>query len=234
MKWTFLPRRANLMAELHPTSKGSWLKAHHHHNQHNALVLTLSSAVTWCTALDSRLNYGPIMTESVEKYLFCGPNLIELSNCGSRSTPDFWCPELGSIYGGWGEKSWELRRLVCFTSTVFPMSHSCLHSSQFSAAKDAAKVTHNLSFLLRLPSRTFFALSKHEMLHFNDLCLGPALNFIALWSGFTILLQWYSMQVITGSMTSARKNLCPRVAVIAQEISNALNSLVSSPGLQPS
>ena len=101
-------------------------------------------------------------------------------------------------------------------------------------AKDAAKVTHNLSFLLRLPSRTFFALSKHEMLHFNDLCLGPALNFIALWSGFTILLQLYSMQVITGSMTSARKNLCPRVAVIAQEISNALNSLVSSPGLQPS
>ena len=116
---------------------------------------------------------------------------------------------------------------MCFTSVVFPMSHSCLHSSQFSAAKDAAKVTHNLSFLLRL-----FALSKHEMLHFNDLCLGLALNFIALWSGFTILLQWYSMQVITGSMTSARENLCPRVAVIAQEISNALNSLVSSPGLQ--
>ena len=84
---------ANLMAELHPTSEGSWLKAHHHHSQHNTLVLTLSSAMTWCTALDSRLNYGPIMTESVEKYLFCGPNLIELSNCGSRSTPDFWCPE---------------------------------------------------------------------------------------------------------------------------------------------
>ena len=130
MNWTFLPRRANLMAELHPTSEGSWLKAHHHHNQHNALVLTLSSAVTWCTALESRLNYGPIMTEAVEKYLFCGPNLIELSNCVSRSTPDFWCPELGSIYGGWGEKSSELRRLVCFTSVVFPMSHSCLHSSR--------------------------------------------------------------------------------------------------------
>ena len=101
-------------------------------------------------------------------------------------------------------------------------------------AKDAAKVTHNLSFLLWFPSRTFLALNKHEMLHFNDLCLSLSLNFIALWSGFTILLQWYSLQVITGSMTSARENLCPRVAVIAQEISNALNSLVSSPCLQPS
>ena len=99
-------------------------------------------------------------------------------------------------------------------------------------AEDAAKVTHNLSFLLRLVSRIFFAPNKHEMLHFNDLCLGLALNFIALWSGFTILLQWYSLQVITVSMTSARENLCPRVAVIAQEISNALNSLVSSRGLQ--
>ena len=126
MNWTLLPHWANLMAELHLTSEGSWLKAHYRHNHHIALVLTLSSAVTWYTALDSRLNYGSIMTESVEKYLFCGPNLIELSNCGSRSTPDFWCPELESIYGG-GE---ELRRLVCFTSVVFPMSHSCLHSSR--------------------------------------------------------------------------------------------------------
>ena len=106
-------------------------------------------------------------------------------------------------------------RLVCFTSVVLPMSHSCLHSSRVLRAKDAAKVTHNLSFLLRLVSRTFFALSKHEMLHFNDLCLGLALNFIALWSGFTILLQWYSLQVIRASMTSARENQRPRVAAIA-------------------
>ena len=83
MNWTLLPHWANLMAELHLTSEGSWLKAHYRHNHHIALVLTLSSAVTWYTALDSRLNYGSIMTESVEKYLFCGPNLIELSNCGS-------------------------------------------------------------------------------------------------------------------------------------------------------
>ena len=77
MNWTLLLHWANLMAELHVTSEGSWLKAHYRHNHHIALVLT------WYTALDSRLNYGSIMTESVEKYLFCGPNLIELSNGGS-------------------------------------------------------------------------------------------------------------------------------------------------------
>ena len=60
------------------------------------------------------------------------------------------------------------------------------------------------------------------MLHFNDLCLGLTLNFIALWSGFTILLQCYSLQVITASMTDARENQSPRVGVITQEVSNAL------------
>ena len=117
------------MAELLLTSEGSWLKAHYRHNHHIALVLTLSSAVTWYTALDSRLNYGSIMTESVEKYLFCGPNLIELSNCWSRSIYSrFLMP--GVRVNLWWMRREELRRLVCFTSVVFPMSHSCLHSSR--------------------------------------------------------------------------------------------------------
>ena len=199
--------------------------------------------MTWDTALDSRLNYGPIMTQIVEKYLFCGPSLIELSNSTllrlASVCSRFLMP--GVMFNLWRMRREELRAVDpggwCVLHLLSPnvtFLSSFISSSPL--AEDAAKVTHNLSFLLRLVSRTFFALNKHEMLHFNDLCLGLALNFIALWSGFTILLQWYSLQVIRASMTSARENQRPRVAAIApiQEISNALNSLIYFSSLQPS
>ena len=152
----------------------------------------------------------------------CGPSLIELSNSTllrlASLCSRFLMPEV--MFNLWRMRREELRALDpggwCVLHLLSPnvtFLSSFISSSPL--AEDAAKVTHNLSFLLRLLSRTFFALSKHEMLHFNDLCLGPALNFIALWSGFTILLQWYSLQVIRASMTSARENQRPRVAAIA-------------------